>query len=430
MDKIRVFIPSFLDDFGLDMPSFRLYCHIFRRADTSGQCWESIEKMAKICKMDRKTAFKAFAFLQEHKLVLAEKRKGQTSVINLTDYSDWLPIPNQVQVYTKSGTTTHTKSGTRGIPNQVQPPVPNQVQPPVPNQVQPPVPNQVHKGNPLEGNPIEGNPKEGRKEIFSDLPDQNQEAMQELKSSDVIANQKDPAPLNPPAPSVKPVENYSQKMEDRFNNKLNRFEPKGLTSNGYGDWHLGEVKGGSKMDSYYNWKPSLVIAAQNRKRIWKQPETPAAAAQYIRNAFERCRDKDDWADFESLIAEAIAYEKALAANPTQSQDIEPTEPIVYDHDCRWEHYYPMKARINASESQVIWGMINTHPPDPVDERCQRFIAKANGDTERLTRLLNASHILERDVASYRIQAENFANAKDSLIAALNQEIQKSLLQAA
>ena len=90
----------------------------------------------------------------------------------------------------------------------------------------------------------------------------------------------------------------------------------------------------------------------------------------------------------------------------------------------------MKARINASESQVIWGMINTHPPDPVDERCQKFIAKANGDTERLTRLLNASHILERDVASYRIQAENFANAKDILIAALNQEIQKSLLQAA
>ena len=423
VDKIRVFIPSFLDDFGLDMPSFRLYCHIFRRADTSGQCWESIEKMAKICKMDRKTAFKAFTFLQEHKLVLAEKRKGQTSVINLTDYSVWLPIPNQVQGCTesgistnpKSGTPTRTKSGARGVPNQVHLPVPNQ----------------VHKGNPLEGNPTEGNPKEGRKEIFSDLPDQNQEAMhQELKSSDVIANQKDPAPLNPPAPSVKPVENYSQKMEDRFNNKLNRFEPKGLTSNGYGDWHLGEVKGGSKMDSYYNWKPSLIIAAQNRKRIWKQPETVTAAAQYIRNAFERCRDKDDWADFESLIAEAIAYEQALALNPTQSQYTEPTEPIVYDHDCRWEHYYPMKARINASESQVIWGMINTHPPDPVDERCQKFIAKANGDTERLTRLLNASHILERDVASYRIQAENFANAKDGLIAALNQEIQKSLLQAA
>ena len=113
MDKMRMFIPSFLDDFGLDMPSFRLYSHIVRRANTSGQCWESVEKMAKICKMDRKTAFKAFAFLQEHKLVSAEKRKGQTSVINLTDYSDWLPIPNQVQGSTKSGTTTRTRSGTQ-----------------------------------------------------------------------------------------------------------------------------------------------------------------------------------------------------------------------------------------------------------------------------------------------------------------------------
>ena len=421
MDKIRVFIPSFLDDFGLDMPSFRLYCHIFRRADTSGQCWESIEKMAKICKMDRKTAFKAFAFLQEHKLVSAEKRKGQTSVIHLTDYSVWLPIPNQVQGYTESGITTHTKSGTTtrtrsgiGV---------------VPNQVQPPVPDQVHKGNPLEGYPTEGNPKEGRKEIFSDF--QDQEAMHQ-KSSDAIANQKDPAPLNPPAPSVKPVENYSQKMEDRFNGKSNRFEPKGLAKNDYGDWHLGEVKGGSKLDSYNNWKPSLIIAAQNRKRIWKQPETITAAAQYIRNAFERCRDKDDWADFESLIAEAIAYEQALALNPTQSQYTEPTEPIVYDHDCRWEHYYPMTVKVNPHNGDIaiVWGMINTHPPDPVDERCQKFLAKANGDTGKLAKLLTAKHLADSSFASYPIQAENFANAKDSLIAALNQEIQKSLLQAA
>lgn len=90
----------------------------------------------------------------------------------------------------------------------------------------------------------------------------------------------------------------------------------------------------------------------------------------------------------------------------------------------------MKARINASESQVIWGMINTHPPDPVDERCQRFIAKANGDTGKLAKLLTAKHLADSSFASYPTQAENFANAKDGLIAALNQEIQKSLLQAA
>jgi len=263
--------------------------------------------------------------------------------------------------------------------------------------------------------------------FFSDSLNQNQ-AMQEVKTSnDGMADQENPIPLSP-APSVKPFENYSQKMEDRFNNKLNRFEPKGLTKNDYGDWHLGEVKGGSKLDSYNNWKPSLIIAAQNRKRIWKQPETVTAAAQYIRNVFEKCRDKDDWADFESLITEAIAYEQALASNPTQSQDIEPTEPIVYDHHYPWQHFYPMKGKVNpkGDEAEIIWGMINSRPPDPVDERCQKFLVKANGDIGRLTKLLKATHTLDPDVASYEIQANDFANAIDGLIATLNQEIQKLL----
>jgi DNA-binding transcriptional regulator YhcF (GntR family) len=117
------FIPSFLDDFRLDMASFRLYSHIARRAG-SGLCWESIDNMAITCCMNRKTAYKAFQVLQDHKLILVEKRKGQTSLITLTSHSVWLPIPNQVQVE------------------------------PIPNKVQPPIPDQVHKGTPSEGTPI------------------------------------------------------------------------------------------------------------------------------------------------------------------------------------------------------------------------------------------------------------------------------------
>jgi hypothetical protein len=146
------FIPSFLDDFRLDMPSFRLYAHIARRAG-SGNCWESIDKMAETCQMNRKTAYKAFKLLQDHKLILVEKRKGQTSLITLTNHCVWITIPNQVQVspipnqvhpYTKSGTPTYTKSGTGDIPNQVHPPIPNQ----------------VHKGTPIEGYPNKGTPIE------------------------------------------------------------------------------------------------------------------------------------------------------------------------------------------------------------------------------------------------------------------------------
>ena len=139
------FIPSFLDDFGLDMASFRLYAHIARRAG-SGICWESVPAMAKVCQMDRKTAFKAFAFLQDRKMILVERRKGQTSLITLTNHSVWLPVPDKGQVEPiPNQVLPRPKSGT--------PPVPNQGHPPVPNQGHPPVPNQGHKGTPYEGTP-------------------------------------------------------------------------------------------------------------------------------------------------------------------------------------------------------------------------------------------------------------------------------------
>lgn len=267
--------------------------------------------------------------------------------------------------------------------------------------------------------------KEKNKEtFFSDLPDQNQEAMhQDFKSSVAIADQEDPTPL-PPAPLSDAAIALKAKFEAKFERKANKYEPQGLTIAGYGEWHLG--------DRYNNWKPSLIAVAQKRKHDLNQDESPAAACDFIYNIARDCFREKHWGKFENLTAAAIAYEEALAANPTQSQDIEPTEPIIYDHDCRWEHYYPMKAKFHKTtgETEIIWGMINSHPPDPVDERCQKFLAKVNGDIEKLTKLLTAKHLADSDFASYRIQAENFANAKDGLIAALNQEIQKLLLQAA
>jgi len=262
--------------------------------------------------------------------------------------------------------------------------------------------------------------KEKNKEtFFSDSLDQNQEAMQELKSSIAIAKKENPTPL-PPAPLSDAAIALKAKFEAKFDRKANKYEPQGLTIAGYGEWHLG--------GDYNNWKPSLIAVAQKRKRDLNQDESLSAACDFIYNIARDCYREKHWGKFKNLTAAAIAYEQALAANPTQSQDVEPTEPIVYDHDCRWEHYYPMKGKVNpkTDEAEIIWGMINSRPPDPVDERCQKFLVKANGDTEKLTKLLKATHTLERDVASYQIQSENFANAKDGLIAALNQEIQKIL----
>jgi hypothetical protein len=264
--------------------------------------------------------------------------------------------------------------------------------------------------------------REEKKEndFFSDSLDLNL-AMQQTNKLVCIADREDPAPL-PPAPLSGAAIALKAKFEAKFDRKANKYEPQGLTIAGYGEWHLG--------DRYNNWKPSLIAVAQKRKRDANQADTPKAATDYIYNMARDCYRELHWGKFENLISDAVEYEKALAANPTQNQEIEVVEPIVYDHHYPWQHFYPMKGKVNpkGDEAEIIWGMINSRPPDPVDERCQKFLVKANGDTERLTKLLKATHALDPDVASYEIQANDFANAIDGLIAALNQEIEK-LLQA-
>lgn len=56
---LGAFIPSFLDDFGLNPYQFRIYCRLARRAGAGGQCWESADNMAKACLMNRKTVMKS-----------------------------------------------------------------------------------------------------------------------------------------------------------------------------------------------------------------------------------------------------------------------------------------------------------------------------------------------------------------------------------
>jgi len=270
--------------------------------------------------------------------------------------------------------------------------------------------------------------------FFSDSPNSNQAMQQELNPAN-SANKQDPAPL-PPAPLSDAAIALKAKFEAKFDRKANKYEPQGLTIAGYGEWHLG--------DRYNNWKPSLIAVAQKRKHDLSQDESAAAACDFIYNMARDCYREKHWGKFENLTAAAIAYEKALASNPTikQSQDSEspkqdPYMPQVGEidsngmmlmADCRWEYFYPKLGRFSrdTGEAQVIWGMDNTHPPDPVDERCLKFLAKTKDNPERLAKLLTAKHLADSDFASYGIQAGNFLKAKDSLITALNQEIQKLL----
>lgn len=128
------FIPSALDDFGLDPYAMRIYIRIVRRAGTRQGCFESIDNMALHCKMNRKTVYQSVKVLLRHHLIEKVSVPGKTSHYYLTPSSEWIPIPNQGHpTYTESGTppipdlghhlsrirdTTYTESGTLRVSNQ------------------------------------------------------------------------------------------------------------------------------------------------------------------------------------------------------------------------------------------------------------------------------------------------------------------------
>lgn len=66
-----------IDDLELDPVEFRVYCHILRR----GECWESIARAAKHCKVSESTYRRAVhRLVYEHALVSFTERRGQTNV--------------------------------------------------------------------------------------------------------------------------------------------------------------------------------------------------------------------------------------------------------------------------------------------------------------------------------------------------------------
>jgi len=119
---LGAFIPSNLDDYGLDPFEFRLYCHIARRAGAQGSCWEGVQKMAKVCAMDRKTVMAKLESLEQKRLLRAERQLGKTTTITLTNAAEWLPpSPTKTSTAlsqkrdrgsTRNGIGTSTRNGT------------------------------------------------------------------------------------------------------------------------------------------------------------------------------------------------------------------------------------------------------------------------------------------------------------------------------
>ena len=99
--KLPAYINGRLDDYGLTLIQFRIYCHIARR----GECFENADTMAELCRVNRCSIWPALQFLTERNLIKRESRPGRTTILRVTPISSWLPNPggNNTRVVRRAG---------------------------------------------------------------------------------------------------------------------------------------------------------------------------------------------------------------------------------------------------------------------------------------------------------------------------------------
>lgn len=73
----KAFIPAELDDAGLDPVTFRIYCHIARRAG-GRKCFAAAASIAEHCQVSRRTVYRALAELELHGLLVIKRRHGKS----------------------------------------------------------------------------------------------------------------------------------------------------------------------------------------------------------------------------------------------------------------------------------------------------------------------------------------------------------------
>jgi len=102
-DDPAIFIPAKFDDFALTAQQFRIIAHIARR----GECWESVDAMAKACRVHPDTILSGLKLLVRQNVIAKQTRPGQTCIYRVRPLKDWAP--------TESGHPPETKDD-KGIP--------------------------------------------------------------------------------------------------------------------------------------------------------------------------------------------------------------------------------------------------------------------------------------------------------------------------
>lgn len=86
-----LFVHSTVDDAGLSVSAFRVLCHLERRTGGSDRrdIWPAAASMAKVCRMNKDTVWRALDELIERGMVRREHRDGRASRHRVTPPEQW-----------------------------------------------------------------------------------------------------------------------------------------------------------------------------------------------------------------------------------------------------------------------------------------------------------------------------------------------------
>jgi hypothetical protein len=82
------FIHSGIDDLGLTVYEFRIYCHLKRRAN-HGTAWPGHAAIAKVCRMSRRQVIYSLQELSNRGMITVERQEGRVNHYHLTRPSLW-----------------------------------------------------------------------------------------------------------------------------------------------------------------------------------------------------------------------------------------------------------------------------------------------------------------------------------------------------
>lgn len=159
-NKLTLFNPAFIDDYGFNPDEFRVFARIMRRAGSDKGCTESIANMAHSLQMSERIVRRAIRVLIACGAVVRDERKGKTDVLDFQTCDKWKHSKNLPEIrevidaaYKKAERERKQKAVQPLAETQPLTPCGNATTPLAETQP-PPLAETQPKGIPIEGNPM------------------------------------------------------------------------------------------------------------------------------------------------------------------------------------------------------------------------------------------------------------------------------------